>query len=323
MQAIAKPKVVSEGTPYEYLLNNKNRLHLLALLRYGITWNYSVKGKVKNTTVFVSPTHVQWYPDGVMFTQGPRPFEGQIGLFENGEVKFAIAKRRLKGPEEVGKDDFLFVGVDEAQMRSQQQTVPGTVQELDQTIRNLNEMLVRKESDEEKYQDYFMAHPWLFGAEYTRIDSHKAFNDENIPDFTAVRVRDGARDIIEIKPPTLPLFKQNNEPRAEFNSAWNKAERYLDFARREADYLLRQKGLRFDNPRCYLLAGNSLTDDQMQVIRLKERLNPAISVLTYNDVLAFAKATVKFIKRLRGQEGFEQPAGDYEEPADGSLETQP
>jgi hypothetical protein len=323
MQAIAKPKAAGQGTPYEYLLDNKNRLQLLALLRHGITWNYSVKGKVESTTVYVSPSHIQWYPEGVMFTQGRQPFEGPIGLFEGGEVKFAIAKRDMKGPERMGKDDFLFVGVNEAQVRSHQPTVPGTVEELDQTLRGLNEMLDQGEPDEKRYQDFFMAHPWLFGAQYTRIDSHKAFDDENIPDFTGVRVRDAARDIIEIKPPTLPLFQQSDEPRAEFNSAWNQAERYLDFARREADYLHRQKGLRFDNPHCFLLAGHSLTASQIKVIRLKERLNPAITVLTYNDVLALATATVEFIKGLRGQEGFEQAAGAYEEPADGSLEAQP
>lgn len=184
-------------------------------------------------------------------------------------------------------------------------------------------MLAQQESDEKKYQEFFMAHPWLFGAQYTRIDSHKAFNDENIPDFTGVRVRDAARDIIEIKSPTLPLFQQNDEPRSELNSAWNQAERYLDFARREADYLHRQKGLSFENPRCFLLAGHSLTDTQLEVIRLKERLNPAITVLTYNDVLALARETVKFIKGLRGQDGFEQAAGAFEEPANGSLEAQP
>jgi len=323
MESIAKPTVSGGETPYEYLLRNKNRLHLLALLRQWITWNYSMKGKVENSTVFISPTYIQWYPDGVMFMQGKQPFEGLIGLFEDGEIKFAITKRDIKSSDVIGKDDLLFVSVDEARTRSQQPTVPKEVHELDETVQELERILAKQETNEQKYQEFFMAHPWIFGAQYKSINSHKAFNDQNIPDFTGVRVRDSARDIFEIKPPTLLLFQENNELRAEFNAAWNQAERYLDFARREADYLYRQKGLLFDNPHCFLLAGHNLTNGQVSSIRLKERLNPAITVLTYNDVLAFAKATVSFIKQLRGQEGFKQATGDYEKSADCSSESHP
>lgn len=137
------------------------------------------------------------------------------------------------------------------------------------------------------------------GAQYARIDSHKTFNDDNIPDFTGVRVRDAARDIIEIKPPFLPLFKENNCFRAEFNNAWDQGERYLDFARNDSDYLKRQKGLFFDNPKCYLIAGYNLNDEQFKELRRKERMNPAITTLTYNDVLAMAHSTVAFVKALK------------------------
>jgi hypothetical protein len=314
IEAILKPKITGEGTPYEYLLRNKNRLQLLALLRLAITLNYSVKGKVESSTVYVSPYHIQWYPEGVMFVQGGKPFEGLIGLFEQGEVKFAITKRLIKANETMGKDDLMFISVDEARTRFKQPSVPKTIKELDQTVEELYMMLAQQESDEKKYQEFFMAHPWIFGAQYKNIDSHKAFNDDNIPDFTGLRVRDSARDIIEIKSPMLPLFQENNEFRAEFNSAWNQAERYLDFARREADYLHRQKCLLFDNPRCYLLAGHNLTPDQIKAVRLKERLNPAITMLTYDDVLVFAKGTVAFIKGL----GFEQVAQDCKKPSDSS-----
>jgi hypothetical protein len=170
IQAIAKPKVAGEGTPYEYLLNNKNRLHLLALLRHGISWCYSVKSEAKNMTVFVSPSHIQWYPDGVMFTQGPKPFQGLVGLFDGGEVKFAIAKRDIKGPGTLCKDDFLFVTVSEAQTRSQQPTVPRTVQELDQTIRSLQGMVLQEESDEQKYQNWeIWGHHTQFRTEESKV----------------------------------------------------------------------------------------------------------------------------------------------------------
>jgi hypothetical protein len=59
-QAIAKPKVPGQGTPYEYLLANKHRLQLLALLRIAITRNYSIAAKANDLDVFVSPTELQW-----------------------------------------------------------------------------------------------------------------------------------------------------------------------------------------------------------------------------------------------------------------------
>jgi len=107
LEAIAKPRAMSEELIYEYLLQNKNRLQLLAFLRFAITRNYSIKGKVEATEVYVSPSHIQWFPDGVMFLQGKNPFDGLIGLFKNGEVRFAIVKRDIKCAEQLGKDDFL------------------------------------------------------------------------------------------------------------------------------------------------------------------------------------------------------------------------
>ena len=75
-------------------------------------------------------------------------------------------------------------------------------------------------------------------------------NDKNIPDFTGVRIHDSYRDIIEVKPPFTKMFRNDGNLNSDFNDAWNQAERYLDFARTERDYLQR-KGLRFDNPRCF------------------------------------------------------------------------
>lgn len=67
---------------YEYLLENKNRGTLIALLRHAIAQNYSINGTVDGTPVFVSPSHMQWYDDGVMFTQGKERFGGLIGLYQ-------------------------------------------------------------------------------------------------------------------------------------------------------------------------------------------------------------------------------------------------
>ena len=299
LEAIASPKTNKEQTIYDYLLVNKHRLQLLALIRLVIHRNYAIKGKVRDTDVFVSPEHIQWHEDGVMFLQGEKEFEGLIGLYQHGRVKFGIATREIKGGEKIGPDDLEFIDVEEMRDRYKQPLIPKSFKDLDKAIFDLEKLFQKEENEELKYQNYLMKNPWVFGAKYKFIESHKAFNDDNIPDFTGVRVCDAARDIIEIKPPFLPLFTKRNRFSANFNTAWNQAERYLDFARRESDYLERQKNLIFVNPKCYLLAGYNLSRKQIKEIRRKERMNPEINILTYNDLFVMAKSTVEFFKNLK------------------------
>jgi hypothetical protein len=300
IDAIAEPKTDVKQSIYDYFLQNKNRLQLLSLIRLVILTRYSIKGKIKNTDVYVSPHHIQWFENGVMFVQGDKQFEGLIGLYQDGRLKFALAARDIRGGDKLGPDAFNFIDLDEMEKRSNQPSIPKSTNDLDAVICRLENLLHEGASDEATYQMYLSDNPWVFGAQYARVDSHISLNDENIPDFTAVRVSDSSRDIIEIKSPFLQLFRDDGSFRADFNNAWNKAERYLDFTRREADYLRRQKGIFFDNPKCILLAGYQLSESQVAEFRIKERMNPAITILTYNDLLAIARSTVSFFKTLKG-----------------------
>jgi len=295
LEAIAKPKSNRNQSIYDYLLENKRRLQLLAGIRLLIQRKYSIKGKAGGQDVFVSPSEHQWFDDGVMFFQGEERFAGLFGLYQGGRVKFGIVKREIRGGK-VGPDDLEFVDIDDMDERLRQLPEPKDPTPLDAKINQLEQMLAQHENEEAEYQRYFTNNAWVFGAQYKQIDSHLNLDDKRIPDFTGVRVKDSARDIIEIKPPYLPLFSSTGSFRAEFNNAWNKAERYLDFAQTEADYLKRQKGLFFDNPRCYLVAGFNLAEPFLKEIKRKERMNPLITFLTYNDVLAMARNTVLFVK---------------------------
>lgn len=84
--------------------------------------------------------------------------------------------------------------------------------------------------------------------------------------------------------------------RAEFNDAWNQCERYLAFCQRQRAYLEAEKGLRFDNPRCLLLIGNDLADEQRRVVREKEILLPSITVWTYEELIRMAKHLVALME---------------------------
>jgi len=299
LASFAPPAATVPDSPYEYLRQHKTGLTLLALLRHAITQNYSKAGVLENEShVFVSPNFHQWFADGVMFLQGQERFGGAIGLYENGKVKFAIAARdTLKGVN-LDPNDFLFVDV--ADLLEREKARPTRALTAPETAQHeLRKLLDSRTEGESHYQRFLSSFPWAFGDQYSSVEAHQSFNDENIPDFTGVRVRDGARDILEIKDPFLGLFRKKDEFSAEFNNAWNQTERYLDFARREADYLLRQKGLRFENPHCFLIAGYQLTAPQKAKLRAKERMNPAITVLAYDDLLAIVDHTVALIRKFQ------------------------
>jgi hypothetical protein len=301
LRSILRPnKDFPELSIYDYLLQNKLRGQIIALLRHAIVQNYSIKGTVDGHPVFVSPDFHQWFEDGVVFLQGEKRFEGLIGLYQHGEVKFAMAARDAREGEQLGPNDFIFISVEEAKERSKK-LKPENVHSLDAAIERLESLLGDQNNDESQYQSLLERNPWMLGAEYEVIQSHRALDDANIPDLTGVRVHDKQRDIIEIKPPFLTLFrKSDGEFSSEFNNAWNQAERYIDFASTNADYLWK-KGLMFENPKCYLLIGYNLTIEQRKKVIVKERMNPLIRILTYNDFLAYAKSTLQFVKTLKGK----------------------
>ena len=101
----------------------------------------------------------------------------------------------------------------------------------------------------------------------------------------------------------LSLFKKGNHFNSNFNDAWNQTETYLDFTTQNTDYLYREKHLLFDNPQCFLLVGYNLSTEQIKKLRTKERRNPSIRIITYNDVLTMGKATRDFFNNLRTEKG--------------------
>ena len=139
-------------------------------------------------------------------------------------------------------------------------------------------------TEEAKYQELFHEHPWMFGGQYKTIDRHTNLDDENIPDFTAVRCHDNFRDIIEIKQPFLQCFKKKDNFSSSFNDAWNQSERYLSFVHRQRNYLKDEKELSFENPKCILIIGNDLTPNQLKMIREKESVTKSVVVYTFDHI---------------------------------------
>lgn len=306
LKSIFDPREEKEDYPnlQEFLLANKWRATLVALLRYAITHNYSFKGITEDGKhSFISPSYIQWFDDGVMFLQSDKRFEGLIGLYRKDKtLSYAVVARDIRKGEQFGPDHLEFIN--ESEYRERQKQFPRQdIANLDAPIKELQKLLNNKDNNESKYQELLIKYPWALGAKYKEIQRHSKLDDKNIPDFSGVRITDNCRDIFEIKPPFTKFFRSDGGLSANFNEAWSQAERYLDFARRESEYLLRQKGVRFENPKCYLILGVDLTLNQIEQIHTKMRMNPAIELLTYDDLLAQMKWTVTFIRGLQNESG--------------------
>lgn len=170
------------------------------------------------------------------------------------------------------------------------------LQKMRDGLEKLDRLLSDRVSVEADYQELLEEHPWMLGGGYDRIERHTKLDDERIPDFTGRRSTDLHHDIIEIKQPFLPLFRQSGDFRAAFNDAWNQAEGYLAFTRRQRTYLAEEKGLAFENPQAILIVGHELTEPQRRRIREKESLSPLISVRTYEEVRRTARHLLDLVE---------------------------
>jgi hypothetical protein len=279
-----------------YKLPRPPRLGFQRLSKYHIP---ALIFRVQGRHVIHSPVPFQWFEDSVMFTEGGAAFEGYLCRYRPPDgFTVAIAARSVPKGADMGPDDFMFISVDDFNQQLAS-FPPEEAYSLDKPIRELELLISAQDNEEAKYQQILQTYPWLFGAQYELIQPHKKLDDGNIPDLTGKRVRDSTHDIFEIKPPFTRLFNKSGEFSTEFLRYWDQAERYLNFAREQRSYLFEMKGLVFDNPRCFLIAGIELTNTERTLIKRKEKMNPSIEVYTYNDLLSLAHSTINLLRKLK------------------------
>jgi len=153
-------------------------------------------------------------------------------------------------------EDIEFIPLREAQAAWRKLT-KAQLEGPQRPTKKLQALLHARDNREGKYQELLEGVPWALGMHYSKIQRHTSLDDENIPDFTGVRSHGGFRDVIEVKPPFMPVVKRNGHFTADFNAALDQAERYLNFVQADRDYLAR-KGLHFKNPNCLLIVGYDL-----------------------------------------------------------------
>jgi hypothetical protein len=306
INSIFNPQLPCENI-FDYLLKNKKRAEIIAEIWYLLIKKYGFHLLNENKEFagqIISPYFAQWYDDGIMLVLGNAPFKGQILLYQNGEIRYGVSARDAVDGELLGPKDIKFISQEEVDKSFEKNKIK-SFSNLEEAIYKLETLLKKGCADESEYQSLLEENPWMFGATYDKIDSHLNLDDEDIPDFTGVRVRDGCRDIIEIKQPFLKLFRNDGKFSANFHQSLDQTEGYLDFANNQRQYLIERKGLRFENPEGYILMGYNLSEDQIREIRRKERSRKDITFYTYNDLLNSAKKTLEYYKNLKQQEKLE------------------
>ncbi len=187
--------------------------------------------------------------------------------------------------------------------REPKPTLRTRVDQMADGYQRLRSLLETKSEEEALYQELLEDHPWMLGVgTYRSVQRHGRFDDQNIPDFTGRRAADDTDDIIELKQPFLAYFRRDGDFAADFHSAWAQAERYLTFARDQRSYLREAKGMRFETPKVLLLAGRSWNESEAKLVRMKELSNPAIRVMTYDQLLNQAHSILEVMRTASAEE---------------------
>jgi len=275
---------------YEVLKFKKYRLALIASIRNYINNSYSFEAITEDgQKIFISPFTKQ-YSEGVILLQGRERFSGTVYFYDKGELRIAFTKREIKNKDDVELEETVFISLEDAKRRLEDEDKDGHIS----GFRELNELIENEEKSESKYQEYFNTHPWVFGLQYSEINSHKNLDDENIPDFIGKRIKDDTYDVFEIKQPFKNIFKNNDKFNSFFYESYSQAERYLGFIDKNLDYLKNEKKLDFHSAICHLVLGYKLSEEQMNEVRLKEAMNKRIKIYCYNDILHMAKTIEEF-----------------------------
>ena len=229
-----------------------------------------------------------------------RSFRWRRSLFYDfGPMSPEIGPRKFDIEQALAQQELLLLGLpsispDILQAKSKADHMAGGIQRLKM-------LLEQKIEDEAQYQELLNQHPWMLLGNYSAPMRHTKMDDATIPDFTGTRSYDQCHDIIELKHPFLTIFKKDRTLSAEFNDAWNQAERYVDLAIRQRAYLFDRKNLRFENPRCLLIIGHKLTEEGLHTIRSKESLNRHITVLNYDQLLQGAEHMLRLVREAGNQ----------------------
>lgn len=177
------------------------------------------------------------------------------------------------------------------------------VSELENAISEFEALIPDFNLPETTFQKWFDEHYWVFGSAYIARDEVRSISAHDSVDILLERTANGLRDIVELKlPKEIVLHNDKGRKNYYLSAATAKAigqcQRYLEVFTDEA-----KNGLRDNNqivahhPSAVIIIGRShgWPIEKVKALNgINSRLN-GIKIKTYDDVLAEAKASLRFL----------------------------
>jgi hypothetical protein len=152
---------------------------------------------------------------------------------------------------------------------------------------------VRK--DEEVWQKFFEANPWILGSDFVEVLAERAIDEESKTDIP-VRDYDGFVNIIELKLPGAIFWTAENIPMADLTKAIMQCARYVTELERRMNDKKKTDALGADilKPRITLIYGRSKdwTREQKEQFKILNSSFHDIAILSYDHVFERAKKII-------------------------------
>ena len=165
--------------------------------------------------------------------------------------------------------------------------------------------LIEHYEDENDFQQFLKAHPWLFGSEYSELFKRRVFIRDSQFDFVVRRTSDGYIEIIEIKTPLRgrPLFSFDESrecyfPSRDLSMVIGQVQKYieaLDAGRYEIRFRDNEDVSKI---RARVIIGRDVNEEQRAALRTLNGHLHRIEIITFDQLARIGDRMLSFINDL-------------------------
>jgi hypothetical protein len=151
------------------------------------------------------------------------------------------------------------------------------------------------EGPEEPLHQFIKAHPELLSPTHTRAWSKLPLG-KRVTDFV-FREPSGDYLLVELEQPSFVLFREDGQQRVELTHAVDQVMDWRQYLEDNLSTVQRELGLEgiSSSPRCLIVIGRSasLNEENRRKLMTLENATPRVKIMTFDDLLANAKAAVE------------------------------